>query len=135
MTHISKQALDPKVQQQLLAQLAELFVSAKKTNIEGILGGLFTDTETIMFTKRLAIVCLLVEEYSTYAIAKQLLVSDSTVRGIKAQYEGGRFDSIITLIKKRSFNKKEFWKTVELLLSAGLPPRGRGRWKWLYKNH
>ncbi len=86
-----------------------------------------------MLTKRLAIIFLLIENYSSYSISKTLIVSDSTVRQIQSQLLMGRHDPIIKLMQKKTFDKAEFWKTVEALLQCGLPPRGKGRWKWLYE--
>ncbi len=133
MTNISKQALSLKTKEQLFAQFVDLFSSGNKNQRRTLFSSLFSESEQVMFIKRLAIVLLLVEEYSTYRISKTLLVSDSTVRTIQAQYRAGRFDSIVGTMRKKSFDKKEFWKTLDLLLRCGLPPRGRGRWKWLYE--
>lgn len=133
MTRISKQKLDKKTHDRLFSEFTRLFASASERQHADLFVSLFSETEKIMFIKRLAIVFLLGEEYSTYAISNTLLVSDSTVRVIRTDYNNGRFDPIVTIMKKRTFNKDEFWKTVEVLLRAGLPPRGRGRWKWLYE--
>ncbi|MCF7816056.1 MAG: hypothetical protein K9M10_02510 [Candidatus Pacebacteria bacterium] len=133
MTRISKETLDPKVQKQLFSQFSGLLMAKNKKALGEILRSLFTDAEIVMLTKRLAVIYLLIEGYSSYAISKQLLVSDSTVRNLKRQLEVGRFDAMTASLRNKKFNKEEFWKTVDLLLRAGLPPRGKGRWKWLYE--
>lgn len=133
MTRISKQTLNQKTEKQLFSQFISLFSVANEKQHEALFSAIFTEAEKTMFIKRMAIVLLLLEEYSTYRIAKTLIVSDSTVRSIRAQYHSGRFDSVVGLMRKKAFDKEKFWKTIELLLRCGLPPRGRGRWKWLYE--
>ena len=133
MTHISKKQLTKKTQDGLFTQFVDLFTSVKKTQQSKIFEALFTETELIMVTKRLAIVLLLLEGRSTYSIAKTLSVSDSTVRLVRSAYRSGHYDSIVEVFRKKSFDRDAFWDTLEKILQCGLPPRGRGRWKWLYE--
>ena len=133
MTNVSKRPLNPKAREQLLSQFINLFASASRRQHEELFLALFSGAERTMFIKRLAIVFLLSEEYSTYAISKTLVVSDFTVRRIQAQCTAGRYDPIIGVMKGRKFDREKFWNTVDVLLRCGLPPRGRGRWKWLYE--
>ncbi|MCR4285685.1 MAG: Trp family transcriptional regulator [Candidatus Kaiserbacteria bacterium] len=133
MTHISKKRLTKKTQDGLFTQFVDLTASVKKTEQSKIFEALLTETELIMITKRLAIVLLLLEGRSTYAIAKTLAVSDSTVRLVRGAYRIGHYDSIIAVLRKKSFDRDAFWDTLEKILQCGLPPRGKGRWKWLYE--
>ena len=135
MTNVSKKGLSEKVERQLFSQFTDLFSSAERNQLAKLFAALFTEAERIMFIKRLAIVFLIAEEYSTYAIAKTLKVSDATVRAVRAQCQSGRFDHVLLAVKKKSFDKDKFWKTVDVLLRCGLPPRGKGRWRWLYENY
>lgn len=132
MTRISKELLDKSVQNGLFKQFVDLFSSASKQQQSMFFEALLTETEQIMLTKRLAIVLLLLEGYSTYKIAKTLIVSDSTVRLVRAGYRNGHYDAVTVIMKKKAFNKDVFWDTLEKILQCGLPPRGKGRWKWLY---
>jgi Trp operon repressor len=132
MTNVSKRPLGQKAREQLSSQFIELFSTANKKQHLDLFISLFSDAERTMFIKRLAIVLLLAEGFSTYKIAKSLIVSDSTVREIRAQYTTGRYDPMISIIRTKQFDRKKFWKTLELLLRAGMPPRGRGRWKMFY---
>lgn len=134
MTNVSKKKLEPRTQDQLFKQFTLLFSSADSSSTSKMFDSLFTESEKIMFVKRVAIVLLIAEEYSTYAIAKTLNVSDKTVRDILKQAKAGRYDSIIAVTRKKSFDKKRFWETVEVLLRGGLPPMGKNRWKWLDKH-
>ncbi len=134
MTHISKHNLDSKIQSQLFDQFTTMFVVTEEKQLGKILNALFTDSEKIMFIKRLAIILLLREEYSTYAIAKILRVSDSTVREMRTRYTNGKYDSLLGVPRKKTLRKKDFLDTLEIFLQAGLPPRGKGRWKRLFKS-
>ena len=133
MTNVSKRPLNPKTRERLFGQFIELFSSANRKQHEELFAAIFSQAEQTMFIKRLAVVFLLSEEYSTYAIAKTLIMSDSSIRDIRTQCALGRYDPIIAAMKRKTFDRERFWKTVDTLLRCGLPPRGRGRWKWLYE--
>lgn len=134
MTRVSREKLDHQTQEQLFSQLAQIFSSANQKQTAALFEALFTDTEKTMFVKRLASILLIAEDYSTYAIAQRLKISDSTVRSIRLQSQAGKFDALINLTRRAAFDKKQFWETVEVLLRGGLPPRGKDRWKWLDKH-
>ena len=134
MTRVSKKKLPKGAQKKLFAQFVHLFSSAQKDKQGSLFSALFTDTEETMFIKRVAIIFLLLEGYSTYRISKVLIVSDSTVRNIQNKCEDGSFDPIIAHMRKKNFDRDKFWKTLDKILRCGLPSRaGRGRWKWLYE--
>ncbi len=133
VTNVSKHALNKEFEKELFVQFINLFSSSnKKTNAE-LFSSLFTESERIMFIKRLAVIVLVQKKVSTYKIAQKLHVSDATARAILQKIEGKSLDPILACIQKKSFDADAFWKTVDLILRAGLPPRGRGRWKWLYE--
>ena len=92
---------------------------------------LLTATEQTMLAKRLAIIFMLKSGISGYRIEHALKVSPSTVARIRLTLENGGFNYIRALIAKKE-QWRNFWTAVEKLLQAGLPPRGRGRWKWFY---
>ncbi len=134
MTRVSKKHLTKEAERKLFAQFVALFSSGNKNQNAELFEALFTDTEKTMFIKRTAIIFLLLEGYSPYGISKTLIVSDSTVRGIRGQCENGAFDPIVSYMRKKSFDREQFWNTLDKVLRCGLPPRaGRGRWKWLYE--
>jgi hypothetical protein len=135
MTRVSKHKLKPDTQKRLFLQFVKVFESAGKKELPALFRALFTESEKIMFIKRLAVILLLSRNRSTYAIAKLLYVSDTTVSLLRVKYESGHYDSLIAVTKRRSFDTKQFWKTIEMILQAGMPPRGKGRWKWLYENN
>lgn len=129
MTHISKQPL-PRAKVQ---KLATQFVSfLKGASSAAIFSNFFTEAEQVMFIKRLAIILMLDYGYSKYRVAQTLKVSESTVKRQYVLYQAGHYDHLVAKAKTKSFNKKEFWGVVEVLLRAGLPPMvGKGRWQGL----
>ena len=131
MTNISKKKLSVKMQNKLFIQFAHIFVATNETHIAALFESLFTDAEKIMFVKRVAIILMLSKGISTYAISKSLHVSDATARTIRDNYETGMYGPIVNISKRKSFDSVKFWKTVEILLHAGMPPQGKDRWKWL----
>ena len=133
MTNISKHTLHKEFEKELFKQFIGLFSVSNKKHSAELFSSLFTESERIMFIKRLAIIVLLQKNVSSYKISLKLHVSDATVRSIHEQISAGKFNPILLHVRKKTFDADSFWKTVEKILSAGLPPRGRGRWKWLYE--
>jgi hypothetical protein len=133
MTNVSKQKLDPKTMAELEKQFSGLFARAPKGARGDLYISLFTPAERIMFIKRLAIILLLSRKCPTYTIVKTLKVSDATVRSTLMHLEQGHYDDLIGAMHSKSFDIQGFLRVVEIILQAGLPPRGRGRWKWLYE--
>lgn len=133
MTNVSKHKLSKKMQSCLFAQFTQLFAAADQKHLAKLFDALFTESEKMMFVKRVAIILLLQEQYSTYAISKTLKVSDATVRTILQKYETGQYEALSRIVRKKSFDAELFWETVEVLLRAGLPPYGKDRWQWLNK--
>ena len=133
MTNVSRHKLNKEFEKELFSQFIGLFSASNKKHNAELFTSLFTESERIMFIKRLAIIVLLQKKVSAYKIAQKLRVSDATVRSIQEQIATRKFSPIILCIKKKSFDATSFWDTVEKILSAGLPPRGSGRWKWLYQ--
>ena len=134
MTRVSKKKLSKDARKKLLTQFVYLFSSTTKDKQGDLFTALFTDAEETMFIKRVAMIFLLLEGYSTYRISKTLIVSDSTVRSIQKRCESGSYDPIIQQMRKKSFDREKFWNTIDKVLRCGMPPRvGSGRWKWLYE--
>lgn len=91
-------------------------------NAKLVFDELFTKTEKLMLAKRLAIILLLDQGESIYAIENTLKVSPSTVARISLAYEEGKFTNLIKEIK----NQVGFISQMEKII----PPRiGRNRFK------
>ena len=92
---------------------------------------LFTDAEKVMFVKRIALILMLAQGVSVYAIARSLRVSETTVQTHKEKFDAGQYDAITSITRKRSFNWDEFFEIADVLLRLGMPSYGKDRWKWL----
>ena len=93
-----------------------------------LMDNLLTPTEKIMLAKRIAIVLMLSEGYSFKGIEKSLKVTPQTVMRFWKMRKAGKF-FYLTRREKES----DFWKDLEKFLQAGLPPRGKGRWKHVFE--
>jgi|SRR3989339_542185 len=129
MPHISKQKLKPSHLKKLYAELAKTLVQLDKKHANLFLDELLGEEEKIMIAKRLAVIVMLMEKNSTYRIAQLLFMSQSTVERHRKKLLIGDYGTIEHLLKQRKKEYKDFWNTLEVILRAGLPPRGRGRWK------
>lgn len=123
MPHISKQLLEKgkflDIHKQLFKVIAELSRSGKTRTI---LNQLLTKTEKLMLAKRLAIIFMLDQKESMYAISNILKVSPSTVARMSLIYENGGYGDILEEMKKQN----SFWVKLEKII----PPRvGRNRFK------
>jgi len=123
MPHVSKRLLEREKFLGIHKELFKIIGTIARSNRSHLaLGELFTKTEKLMLAKRLAIVCMLDQKESVYAIEQILKVSPSTVARISLQYEKGAYSKLLIEIKKQN----SFWSE----LSKIIPPRaGRNRFK------
>lgn len=133
MSRVSPHKLDDALLNDLLAELAKVLSRVKGRENMVLLTTLFTSEEKIMFSKRIAVLSMLYEGVSMYRISQVLKMSLSTVIRMKRNYKKGQYDPLIRALEKNKKDREKFWKTLELILGAGLPPRGKGRWKLFYK--
>jgi len=132
MTNISKKGLPIEIQEKLFNQFTQLFSNISQNKANKLFDSMFTEVEKIMFIKRLAMILMLSEGYSTYAIAKALSVSDSTVRVQRDKLHAGVYDMFVKSTKEKQFDNKNFWSTVDSLLRIGLPTSDiKSKWKFL----
>ena len=129
MTHVSKQQLSPKHQEQLFIQLSKVAALLNKTTAPGFFDDLLGPEEKIMLAKRMAVIVMLMEGNSSYRIWQLLKMSPSTTEKIRLNYELGKYEHIENTIKASKFTHQRFWRVLEIILRANMPPRGRGRWK------
>ena len=134
MPHVSKQKLKRETLKRLDKKLVSTFENAyENKNFAKVFRELFTRTEKIMFTKRLAIIFLLSKEIPQHRIVNILKVSPSTVVKMSLKLDTGKFEAIVKTTKKKS----ELVNFIEFLLTAGgtmSPIAGRGRWKRIFKD-
>jgi len=134
MTNVSKKSLKKKVADKISNQLAFLIADFKKSDKSSLfVDEFFTETEKIMFAKRLAIIFMILEDFPSHAISKVLKVSPSTILKIAKIIDRGGYQVLKDYFKDKK-TKKEFHSRLEVILRMGMPPIvGRGRWSSFYK--
>ncbi|MEX0917257.1 MAG: helix-turn-helix domain-containing protein [Candidatus Paceibacterota bacterium] len=131
MANVSKKRLSPSTQKRLHTHFVRSIVSLEtRTGGEKFLAELLSPTEYLILAKRLLIVLLLSEGMSQYKIRKLLNTSSSTVFKISNDAESGKYRHISKFCEKKH-NRDHLFNDLEVILRAGLPELGRGRWKWL----
>lgn len=134
MTHVSKRQLKTSDFNALNTKVHAIIGSLTKKDSGLFFAAFFTKAERIMLTKRLCAIALFHEGYSAYRVSKLLIISPSTANLIKLKYEVGAYAPIVRVLEKKPNLAKELLTALEYLLRAGLPPRGKGRWKNLHTN-
>lgn len=134
MTHVSKQALKKRVTKELSEQFLSYILEANTaTRAQALILELLTPTERIMLAKRLAIVIMLEYGYGFEQIEQTLRVSSSTVARLWSKKHKNLFSSIEEYCRRhKNLNTDAILGFIEKLLQAGLPPQGRGRWKYTF---
>jgi len=131
MSHVSKKKVDKEVLEKVHASLLSVLTSEKTTLRKQILRELLTDTELTMLAKRFAVINMLAEGKSYYAVAKILSMSTSTLRRFQLELEQNKYRVIPSAILSKK-ERDKFWKDFEKLIRLGLPPiAGKGRWSFL----
>lgn len=132
MTNVSKKKL-PKVEfDRLYLQLNVIIGSLNKNQSALFFTELLGPEEKVMLTKRLAAVVMFIEGNSSYRVWQLLKMSPSTAEVIRRDFETGRYDNIATILTKNKTDYRKFWETLDVILRAGMPPMGRGRWKSVF---
>ena len=130
MPHISSKKLDDKYFEKIYNQLISVFDTAgtaRKSDI--FLRELLTDTEKVMFAKRLAVICMLYEGVSDAYIAEVLLLSPTTINKISLKYEIGKYPYISNILKN---NSRSIWNIFEQMVRDGVSKKlGKKRLSWL----
>ncbi len=127
MPHITKTELHDDLYKKLFAELEKLLMKTDAKSVHPVLTALLTPTEQVMLTKRLSAIMFLHQGMTSYEVWNTLNMSPSTIARIKYEYDCGVYDPIVTVMSKSA--TKDFLALVELVLSAGLPPRSKDRWQ------
>ncbi|MEX2052580.1 MAG: helix-turn-helix domain-containing protein [Candidatus Paceibacterota bacterium] len=135
MPHVSSKKLKKETLNKLNKKLLSTFGQASEDNdLYPLFQELFTYTEKIMLSKRLAIILLLSKEIPQHRIVDILRVSPSTVAKTSLNIENGKYNIILKIANKK---QKGVLDLIEFLLTAGgtlHPKAGRGRWKKIFKD-
>lgn len=130
MPHVSRHELDPDLSKKIFRKLITIFERAGKTRgSSSIIEELFTDTEKVMFAKRVAMVLMLTNHIPQHHIVEILKVSPTTVAKVSLHVEIGKYNSILKISKEE---KVDIEKLVWNILTVGgiMPPRGFGKY-WI----
>lgn len=113
MSHLSKRKIDPKIEKYVLDSLNEVVHTLHNyQDSEMFLSSLFSETERLMFAKRIVAAFLVKKGVGANEIADLLKLTEETVGRIKlwTQTRPEGFDLILKRLDSR--NKKEAAKTV-----------------------
>lgn len=129
MTQISKYKLNSKVYEKIFSLFPEFLYRMTSKGHQGLLvDAFFTNTEKIIFAKRIAIAFMLVKGYKYDQIVNKIKVSHGTVAKIaEALRVSGSaiIKELENIAKEDSF--KEFLNSIGYKLTTMLPPKG-GNW-------
>lgn len=132
MPHISSKQLNESVEKEIKNKL---FIAIRKIGKDSrathALSELLTHTEVIMLSKRLSIIYLLLKDKSINNISRELNVSTSTIMKITKKLDKNGYQNLQKIFRKMEPSVTDI---VEIILKAGLPPRGKGRWSFLDDN-
>jgi uncharacterized protein YerC len=132
MPHVSKQKLPKKVEDQIITDLFDIFLTLPHSTRGGsFLSEFLTPTERTMFAKRLASMIMLEDNISTYRIAEILKMSNSTVLRIQNTLKKGQRSEIKKALTKKKV-RKHFWKAILHHYQEVMDTySGKKRWGWL----
>jgi len=122
MPHLSKKLVKRETKERLEKNLYSILADTTSHAREKIFNELYTETERVMFAKRLGMLALLDRGIPSFTISKILSVSPSTVERFDVYRERGKYkETIRSLSRIRIPNR-----FIKLILDLTLPPlRGR----------
>jgi uncharacterized protein YerC len=128
MPHISSKKLSPQLLEKLFKKFLVVLERAQdKQHFALVVNELFTQTEKIMFAKRLAIILMLANNTPQHKIVDILKVSPTTVAKTSLGIEIGKYNAILKISKQE---KVDIEKLVWNILTVGglMPPKIRGKY-------
>ena len=131
MPHVSRRKLNKKVYQKIGDEFVQFVLELNSSSdAKSFLTNLLTKTEQIMLAKRLAVIGMLMKNYSFEAIQQTLQVSPATVDKfwkIIQQYPNS-FSLIHSKVESKSKLKSGFWKILgDFLESISIVKKGKKR--------
>ena len=123
MTNISKNKIPDKSLRQIKKYFKKLLNNNDAIDSGVVWEELFTDTEQIMFAKRVAIVMMLYQKCSYYEISESLYVSTDTIKKWNTKFQNGDLDTLVKRIN-RSGDLEYMIDMIEIIMRMGMPPRG-----------
>lgn len=139
MTNVSKKQIKPKIKQKIDDQFCFLLSEIKNEKEGGsFFNEFFSESERMMFVKRLAIIIMLDSGYTFSDIGNFLKVSKDTISKIEMDRYSGEYDFVLGKINKevkKGRKNRKFNEFLEGLVSVIDMPAyvGDDRWKGLKK--
>ncbi len=134
MPHISSKKLDIGFSNKLFNDLLHILGKAHdKKFLPSVFNELFTETEKIMFAKRVAVILMLVAKTPQHKIVDILKVSPTTVVKTSLKIDIGKYRNLLKISSKE---KVDLEKLVWGILTAGglMPPKvGQKYWTKNFK--
>lgn len=109
---------------------AEVAAIKSTKDASAFLNELLGKEEKLVIAKRLVAIAMISEGITSYRIAQALGMSHSTVDRLRTRYKLGHFEHVLEHCRKK-LKRAQFWSDVEVLIRLGMPPQGRGRWKFI----
>ena len=130
MANISKKKLKKEVSAKIHNRFIKTMVDLRGKKGSTFVEELFTQTEKIIFAKRLAGLLMIAQDISPYKVSKLLRLSFSTTAQMQTDLDNGKYPSIAKIIQKKK-ERDNFWAELEVFVRFGMPEMGKNRWKWL----
>ncbi len=132
MGRVSKQKVSREQMRIIQEQMSGIFLKLTYGNRGRIfLKQFFTQSEQIMFAKRLAVIAMLTTGTSYYEISKLLKVSTSTVSRLDDIIDNGAFSEVVKYVQNKK-HRTYIQKCVTVLIFMSSPKMmTRERWKIL----
>ncbi len=134
MSQVSKYPISKKVAERIFEVFAKTLIGLRdKPEVDSFISDLFSPTEKIMFSKRIAIAFLLTKGYQYREISNILKVSLTTIGSVSLslKYGKGGYDRIINKIAKEE-RLEEFFKDITQKLLSAPAASGKGGAVWRY---
>lgn len=135
MTQVSKYPISNLVADRIFEVFIKTLINLRdKKEADDFAYDLFSPTEKIMLSKRIAIAFLLLKGYQYREICKILRVSLTTIGSVSLsiKHGNGGYKKILDKITKQENLEEFFGKTIEKLLSIpASSKKGGGEWRYL----
>ena len=135
MTHISRKKIKKEIADELADQfLTFLSLARTKQDARVLARELFSQTERVMFAKRLAVIVLLTRGYSFTQIEESLGVTRQTITRLWKETKAGGYEKIVRYARKHTghFKKESTMDAFIRIIHMGMPRSGK-RWQQLDK--
>lgn len=117
MVNVSNEPLGDSTEEYIREQFADFLAEINTDQAESFLDSFFTESEQIMFIKRLAIVMMLDNNVPYAHIAEMLKVSTSTVKKTDERVQDGDFDDFHNQFAT-SDRVDRFWNIVRAIIDS-----------------